>query len=667
MLSSAKDWALELARRGIAVFPLQPGTKIPYSKDDCSKADWPFAGGTHIATTNPVKIEKWFSARPDLNYGVRANDLVILDVDVRDGKQGLESLAALGELPPTFTVVTPSGGLHYYWCGPGAGQRDLAPGINVRSINGYVAGPGSIFQGRTYQVLDDGPLADLPPEIRSRLSAPGEKLEQAPPLVELDTPAATEHAAAWLRREPGALKGERGSTAYRLAARLKDFGLSEDAARDALDAHWAPRCMPPALPEDFHAEVAHAFQYGRSVPGCAAVTAEFVDVPAALQDIPEAAPEPAAGNFQLLDVSRGPGALPKREWLVPDLILKKGLTGLVAPPGAGKSTFSLALAIGLARGDLTFLGFGLKDAPPKKVVLINNEDDEDEMRRRIFAICSHHGIDWLSVQGQIITHRAIDSSPFLGIGRHPKARVLAKTKRYGELEATIAEHRAAIFIVDPFVEMHQADEKDNTELAQVMGYLRGTTDAYHCAGLLVHHTRKPPQASSESYAGDMNSARGGGAFSGTCRAVYTLYSMDEKDGAKYGVRKEERGQYTRLDVAKGNYVPRGSKPRWYKSVSIHLPNGDSAPALEVTDVESFETRNRDHVHRMLADTVVKEGGNMPLEDAAKILKNDEMYGALSQARRVKIVTECFKDPIILDSIGLQIVGNELQGWAEDRP
>lgn len=100
---------------------------------------------------------------------------VVIDVDVKDGARGRESLAELervvGPLPPTPTVRTRSGGEHrYYWTAAkirnGAsriGER-RAPGVDVRGDGGFVIVPPSTgYEWTTSSWLEGGAdLAELP-------------------------------------------------------------------------------------------------------------------------------------------------------------------------------------------------------------------------------------------------------------------------------------------------------------------------------------------------------------------------------------------------------------------------------------------------------------------------------------------------------------------------
>ena len=126
--------ALLFASLGYRVVPARPGSKIPLFKD------WP-----NVATTDPEIIAGW-----DWSGGVcvvtgEASDLVVLDVDVKNGAPGRETLKHLldelgiDKLPETPVVDTPSGGVHYWFRWPKGRKiqndagRKLGPGLDIRA------------------------------------------------------------------------------------------------------------------------------------------------------------------------------------------------------------------------------------------------------------------------------------------------------------------------------------------------------------------------------------------------------------------------------------------------------------------------------------------------------------------------------------------------------
>ncbi len=81
--------------------------------------------------------------------------------------------------PLTFTVATPSGGRHLYFTAPAGraiGNKPLGPLIDVRGggdgNGGYVLGPGSVLNGRAYEVIDDQEPEPLPGWIADLLDPP---------------------------------------------------------------------------------------------------------------------------------------------------------------------------------------------------------------------------------------------------------------------------------------------------------------------------------------------------------------------------------------------------------------------------------------------------------------------------------------------------------------
>lgn len=104
----------------------------------------------------PAMWEKW----PNDGFGIatgKRSGIWVLDIDPKNG--GIQTLSALEQkhapLPKTISVVTGSGGLHFYFQYPGPDFRNtagaLGPGLDTRGDGGYVVGPGSLHRsGRRY-------------------------------------------------------------------------------------------------------------------------------------------------------------------------------------------------------------------------------------------------------------------------------------------------------------------------------------------------------------------------------------------------------------------------------------------------------------------------------------------------------------------------------------
>jgi hypothetical protein len=154
--------ALAYAKRGWAVFPLVPRSKVPFKGSH----------GFKDATTDPATIRAWWAKWPDANIGIatgEASNLTILDIDPKNGGPAtLENLLAKhGPLPPTAIVRTGSGGLHYYFnhvFTTAKGNNALGPGIDIKSDGGLILTPPSMHPNGTpyrWETIDQEPI-DLP-------------------------------------------------------------------------------------------------------------------------------------------------------------------------------------------------------------------------------------------------------------------------------------------------------------------------------------------------------------------------------------------------------------------------------------------------------------------------------------------------------------------------
>ncbi|NVN97555.1 bifunctional DNA primase/polymerase, partial [Candidatus Nomurabacteria bacterium] len=107
-LSIFHQAALDLAARGIPVFPLVPGAKNPI-----------VSRGFHAATTDVNQINALWADFPNANIGMPTAGLLVLDVDCKGSTNGYDTLTDLETkhepLPLTRTQSTPSGGKHYIY------------------------------------------------------------------------------------------------------------------------------------------------------------------------------------------------------------------------------------------------------------------------------------------------------------------------------------------------------------------------------------------------------------------------------------------------------------------------------------------------------------------------------------------------------------------------
>jgi hypothetical protein len=139
--------------------------------------------GFQDATRDPSEIKAQFGTPGAAMIGVPTGQgagFFVVDLDVKNGGQGLEWLAAnQHRLPRTRTHKTRSGGQHLLFQWPeGRTVRNsasrIAPGVDVRGNGGYIIAPPS----PDYEIADHSALAEAPAWLLDLIDPP--KAPEAP-------------------------------------------------------------------------------------------------------------------------------------------------------------------------------------------------------------------------------------------------------------------------------------------------------------------------------------------------------------------------------------------------------------------------------------------------------------------------------------------------------
>jgi hypothetical protein len=166
METSLKEWIKYYTYRRLEIFPCKCNKKNPLTSN-----------GFKGASSDEQVINDWWDRYPDANIGLptgKVNNLVVVDVDVKNDAGGMGSLKQLqdecGEFD-TRVVHTPSGGLHYYFSYPLGvdtikNRTNMKPGIDIRADGGYVIAPGSSIDSNPYEFEDEHKeIAALPQKL----------------------------------------------------------------------------------------------------------------------------------------------------------------------------------------------------------------------------------------------------------------------------------------------------------------------------------------------------------------------------------------------------------------------------------------------------------------------------------------------------------------------
>lgn len=435
-----RQWALHYAKKGLAVFPLQPRDKIPATQN-----------GFKDATTDSDKVYNWWEQNPDYNIGIATGQvsggLVVIDLDIDEekGKNGYEVLKEWqrehGELPETWQSITGRGGYHlFYKSSEKEGNRGgLYDGVDIRGDGGYIVAPPSLHpNGNRYeweQSLDEYPLAEVNDLVRAFLHPVKEQQSQAIKPISDTIP-----------------EGTRVDTLVKLVCSQVAKGLSDEAIRAAVKAENEIKCVPPLTDEELEKTVFPALKrYQRG-------TSPYTN----MQVMPSPGQMPAAISAAvLMDMD-----IPPIGWLV-DGMIPPGLDLLIGASKIGKSWMALQMCIAIASGE-PFMGRKTKKT---KVLYLSLEDSYRRIQNRMKR----------QLQGKPVPENLYFITDALPLG----SGLLEQIDPY-------VKDGVEVIIIDTLQKIRGANGNKNAYAADYedMSILKRYADEHDMAIIPVHHTRK---------------------------------------------------------------------------------------------------------------------------------------------------------------------------------
>ncbi len=280
------------------------------------------------------------------------------------------------------------------------------------------------------------------------------------------------------------------------------------------------------------------------------------------------------------------GDIPQRPWIARGFLMRGAITVLSGASSVSKSTLAVGWAVSLALHQPLHRFVPLCAC---RVLVFNVEDDAAEQRRRFSAVLRQFGAAPSALAGKVMR-----------VGPHDVGTLLARDRENGgamrptdamvELQRLVAEFRPDLLVLDPLVELHTAEENDNSSLRAVMAQFRTLATDHQMAVVLVHHARK---GASQATPGDTDTLRGASSIVGAARIVVTVSAMTEAEAQGFGLSADQRRSFFRVDSGKSNYSPT-HEAEWYQRVEYELDNLDlvAAPVAwePPVDVISLDTR-----------------------------------------------------------------------------
>ena len=530
----------ELEAAGFHVFPVRAGAKTPKEKgwQDKTKV-WEFG--------------------PSDNIGINTSQLrdgrclLVLDVDVKKGKNGETTLRALedknGKLPTTREHVTPTEGRHIFFTAPfpiGNNACKLGDGLDIRGDGGYVVAPGSVIDGKPYRVKFDGEIKPAPQWLIEGCSARRERsTEPVKELTGYAAEVATARAIEYLRTDaPESIKGNGGDhTAYMVACRVRDFGVPEAECLELMLDHWHEGCG--WSPEKLAVKVANAYHYAGGTFGGDNPAVVFEPVPPQ-----ERAPVISGGDelalrrpMAVIDLCRFEEMnLPSQRFIV-DRIVPAGLSTLMGGHGgAGKSVLALAFAAHVA-ADRAAYGLNVEGGP---AVYVSFEDDPAWMLKRLRKVSETFDLNPRAVEANL---RIIDGTGAGVLMRESNAwtGALVETAAMRELRAIGAD--ASVIFIDNATDAFDGNENARGQVRSFVRALNTLGNDQTAIVLLAHIDKNAAR-----YGSHGNTYSGSSAWHNTTRSRVALIPVKEN---RVELHHEKWSRTTQMPPMRLEWSPQG--------------------------------------------------------------------------------------------------------------
>jgi hypothetical protein len=479
------DAAIAYRRRGFSVIPIKPKGKKPLVAWESYQND----------PASEETIRKWFASWPDANVAVvtgQISDVVVIDLDSEEAKAKIKALVPDYDLSAVPRVRTGRGGYHLFFKYPGVGVQTRAgvlPKTDIRADGGYVVTAPSVHEsGKTYawEVSISSELPKLPVEIFKLISSSANSTGYR---ERFNTPQALN----------GVPEGERDSTLFRLACKLRSADVPHDIAQTLL-LEAAKNCDPPFSESVALEKVSRAYsRYNPNGNGTRPQSEKQPDFRLQFLSMKE-----------LLHLPPDP-----TRWLWDQTLPAAGASVLVSKPKIGKSTFAANLALAIARG-IPFLGRNTQQSP---VAYLSLYASLPEM------------IEAFSPFGP----REMDPI-FIHAGAAPKEAV-------AEIMQWVKANEARFIIVDTLQRLFRFQNvNDYSEVSNGLEPLTEAAREQKCHVMFLHHAKKDA-------GDDLDSAIGSTAIRGL---AYSYLHMKRLPNSERRIlRSDQRGGENISEMAIG--------------------------------------------------------------------------------------------------------------------
>ena len=272
------------------------------------------------------------------------------------------------------------------------------------------------------------------------------------------------------------------------------------------------------------------------------------------------------------------------DWIVPGLLQRGAMTVLAAAGAGSKTTLSVGLCAAMAAGRTAFGPLGIVQ-PPGGLRTLYVAGEESYGRASMLA--SGAGVaqgfdrtEWRALHAGFRVHDALETGFRLGApppGSNARIAPEGSDDWHARLTEDVETHRHDLVVIDTGPALLAVpDENDNQTVTALLRRLVRLASAYRCALLVLLHTPKLSRDNAAALRGDASLVRGGGAWTTTPRAAWTITTVPDSEAFQFIGQVSYLDSVRRLEPAKVNDV-KMPEPTFFTTVSLDLKDEDGNP------------------------------------------------------------------------------------------
>ena len=366
--------------------------------------------------------------------------------------------------------------------------------------------------------------------------------------------------------------------------------------------------------------------------------------------------------------------IPKPDWLVDRLIMKKTVFMISGFGGSGKSTLVLNLAVYGAYSKKEFLKRNIPT--PFSTLIINQEDTKNIMYLKIKGIINHNKIDIPYKSEELFKKENDKNSPRIDLLSGAEHKIILgkfhqdtcqPTPYYHQIKNEIKTRKYDLIVFDPFILLFEGlNENDATHVSVAMKLISEIANECNCAIIIVDHTSKNSlnydletdfnsrQSSTKGSINKMSSARGGLLVSHMSKSQAKSFHVDEKDIFDYINVVDSKNNYAKITV----------EGTWLKKTSIQVDHQECLVLSENHDLaQRYASGHSTHLEllqnniKYCSKIILKQFGDSDTCTLNKIVQSvmqEEPFIKVSQTTtRDQIIRALANDGVVHDGIRLR--------------